>query len=38
MPKDVIITIKLQQLAKRMRIPYFKDIFVGTTLPTEGVY
>jgi len=38
MPKDVTTNVQLQQLAKRIRIPYFRDIFMRTTLPTEGVY
>jgi len=38
MPKDVTTNVQLQQLAKRIRIPYFRDIFMRTTLSTEGVY
>jgi len=34
MPKGVI-DVQLQQLAHR--IPYFRDIFMHTTLPIEGV-
>ena len=36
LPKDVT-KIQLQQLTKRMRIPYFRNIFMRTTLPTEKV-
>ena len=38
MPKGVTINVQLQQLAKRMHIPYFRDIFMRTTLSIEGVY
>ena len=38
MPKGVTTDVQLQQLAKRIHIPYFRDIFMRTTLPTEGVY
>ncbi|KAG5328141.1 SETMR methyltransferase, partial [Acromyrmex charruanus] len=38
-PNGITINyIQLQQLAKRMRIPYFRGIFMRTTLPTGGVY
>jgi len=35
MPKN--IPTNIQQLAKCMRISYFRDIFKHTTLSTEGV-
>ncbi|KYQ52679.1 hypothetical protein ALC60_08211 [Trachymyrmex zeteki] len=38
MPKGVTTNVQLQQLAKRMRIPYFRGIFMRTTLPTGTVY
>ena len=38
MPKGVITNVQLQQLAKRMCIPYFRDIFMSITLPIGGVY
>jgi len=31
MPKGVTTNVQLQQLTKRMRIPYFRDIFMHTT-------
>jgi len=37
MPKGVTTNIQLQQLANHMRIPYFRGIFMRTTLPT-GVH
>jgi len=33
-----ITNAELQQLTKLMRIPYFRGIFMRTTLPTGGVY
>jgi len=33
MPKGVTTNIQLQQLANRMRIPYFRGIFMHTILP-----
>ena len=36
MPKGVTTNVQLQQLAKRMHIPYFRGIF--TTLSIKGVY
>ncbi|XP_071575288.1 uncharacterized protein [Temnothorax nylanderi] len=36
-PKGVTTNVQLQKLAKRMRIPYFRGIFMRTALPTEGV-
>ena len=38
MPKGVTTNVQLQQLAKRMHIPYFRSTFMRTTLPTEKVY
>jgi len=38
MPKSVTTNIQLQQLAKHMRIPYFRGIFMRTILPTGGMY
>ena len=38
MPKDVTTNVQLQQLAKRMRVPYFRDIFMRTILLTGEVY
>jgi len=37
MPKSVTTNVQLQQLANRMRIPYFRSIFMRTALPT-GVH
>jgi len=37
MPREVITHVQLQQLANRMRIPYFRDIFMRTTL-SVGVH
>ena len=37
MPKGATTNVQLQQLAKHMHIPYFKGIFMRTTLPTGGV-
>ena len=36
MPREVTTNVQLQQLTNRVRIPYFKGIFMHTTLP-EGV-
>ena len=36
--KRITTNVQLQQLAKRMHIPYFRDIFMRTTLPTGEVY
>jgi len=38
MPKVTTTNAKLQQLAKRMRIPYLRGIFMRTTLPIGRVY
>ena len=35
MPKDITTNV---QLAKHIRIPYFRSIFMRTTLLTGGVY
>ena len=37
MPKSITTNVQLQQLAKRMRIPYFRDIFMRNILPTGEV-
>jgi len=37
MPKDVTTNVQLQQLANRMRIPYFRCIFMRTIL-SRGVH
>ncbi|KYM99011.1 hypothetical protein ALC62_10261 [Cyphomyrmex costatus] len=37
-PTGVTTNVQLLQLAKRMRIPYFRGIFMRTTLPVEGVH
>lgn len=37
MPKGVTTNVQLQQLANRMRIPYFRGVFMRTTLPIGGV-
>jgi len=38
-PNGVIINVQLQQLAKRIRIPYFRGIFIlRITLPTGRIY
>jgi len=37
MSKGVTTDVQLRQLAKRMRIPYFRGVFMRTTLPTEGI-
>ncbi|KYN00529.1 hypothetical protein ALC62_08702, partial [Cyphomyrmex costatus] len=34
----VTTNVQLLQLAKRMCIPYFRGIFMRTTLPVEGVH
>ena len=36
MPKGVITNEQLQQLAKRMSIPYFRSIFMRTILSIGG--
>jgi len=36
-PKGVTTNVQLQQLTECMRIPYFRGIFMRTTLPTGGV-
>ena len=38
MPKGVTTNVQLQQIAKRMHIPYFRGIFMRTTLSIKGVY
>ncbi|KYQ59127.1 hypothetical protein ALC60_01855 [Trachymyrmex zeteki] len=38
LPKGITTNVQLQQLANRMRIPYFRGIFMRTTLPVEGVH
>jgi len=35
MAKGVTTNVQLQQLANRMRIPYFRGIFMRTILSTE---
>jgi len=35
MPKGFTSNVQLQQLANRMRIPYFRGIFMRTTLPRK---
>jgi len=36
MPKDVTTNVQLHQLAERMRISYFRGVFMRTILPTGG--
>ncbi|XP_071649168.1 uncharacterized protein [Temnothorax longispinosus] len=36
-PKGVTTNVQLQQLAKRMRIPYFRGIFMRDSLPIGGI-
>ena len=35
--KRITTNVQLQQLAKRMHIPYFRDIFMRNILPTGEV-
>lgn len=35
MPKGVTTDIQLEQLAKRMRIPFFRGVFMRNTLPAS---
>ncbi|KYN13309.1 hypothetical protein ALC57_14510 [Trachymyrmex cornetzi] len=37
MPRGVTTDMQLQQLANSMRIPYYRGVFMRTTLPVEGV-
>jgi len=37
MPTGVTTNVQLDQLAKRMRIPYFRGVFMRNTLPINGV-
>lgn len=37
MPTGVTTNVQLMQLAKRMRIPYFRGVFMRDTLPISGV-
>ena len=37
MPKGVTTDVQLQQRTNRMHIPYFRGIFMRTTLSVEGV-
>ena len=37
MPREITTDVQLQQLINRIRIPYFRGIFIRTTLPVEGV-
>ena len=38
MSNGVITNVQLQQLAKRIRISYFRDIFIRIILPIGEVY
>ena len=37
MPSGATINVQLNELARRMRISYFRSIFMRNTLPTSGV-
>ncbi|XP_072766651.1 uncharacterized protein [Anoplolepis gracilipes] len=37
MPAGVTINVQLEQLARRMRIPFFRDVFMRNNLPISGV-
>ena len=38
MPQGVTTNVQLLQLAKRMRIPYFRGVFMRDALPADGIY
>ena len=37
MPSDATTNVQLNELARRMRIPYFRGVFMRNALPTSGV-
>lgn len=37
MPAGVTTDVQLNQLARRMRIPYFRGVYMRNALPTSGV-
>ena len=37
MPSGAITNVQLNELARRMRVPYFRGVFMRNTLPTSGV-
>jgi len=38
MPQGATTNVQLLQLAKRMRIPYFRGVFMRNSLPIGGIY
>jgi len=38
MPAGVTTNIQLDQLARRMHIPYFRGVFMRNALPISGIY
>ena len=38
LPQGVTTNVQLLQLAKRMRIPYFRGVFMRDALPVDGTY
>jgi len=38
MPSGAITNVQLNELARRMRVPYFKGVFMRNTLPTSGAH
>ena len=37
MPSGATTNVQLNELARRMRVPYFRGVFMRNTLPTSGV-
>ena len=37
MPSGAITNVQLNELARRMRVPYFRGVFMRNALPTSGV-
>jgi len=38
MPSGPTTNVQLNELARRMRVPYFRDVFMRNTLPTSGAH
>ena len=38
MPSGAITNVQLNELARRMRVPYFKGVFMRNTLSTSGAH
>ena len=38
MPSGAITNVQLNELARYMRVPYFRSVFVRNTLPMNGAH